>query len=169
MVKEKDKTDITGDRDVVQNRYELMFILEPGMISKKQQDILKSIKDTITSNGGNIFFEDLTWGERVFMYPIKKIESGFYVVLGFDAPGSAISEIEESLRIEPSVIRSLITAVPKEYKYVKYIDVKDHYDIFPEVKSVAKVGGSMRPMQPKKPVTIIPKAKNLEDILTEEI
>ena len=169
MVKEKAKTDITGDKDVVQKRYELMFILEPGMISKKQQDIVKSIKDTITSNGGNIFFEDLTWGERVFTYPIKKFESGFYGVFGFDVSGIAISEIEEALRIEPSVIRSLIIAVPKEYKYVKYIDVKDHYDIFPEVKSITKVGISpkVRAMQPKKPVTTA--TKNLEDILTEEI
>ena len=49
------------------------------------------------------------WGKRTLAYPIKKRETGYYVVARFKAEGKVLPEFERSLKLDDSVIRYLIS------------------------------------------------------------
>ena len=49
------------------------------------------------------------WGRRQLAYPIGPRENGYYVVARFDAESAGIPEYERALKLDPSVIRYLLT------------------------------------------------------------
>ena len=49
------------------------------------------------------------WGRRQLAYQIGPRENGYYVVARFDAETSGIPEYERALKLDPSVIRYLLT------------------------------------------------------------
>ena len=49
------------------------------------------------------------WGRRQLAYPIGPRENGYYVVARFDAETAGIPEYERALKLDPSVIRYLLT------------------------------------------------------------
>ncbi len=127
----KNEPVVQEKKEGIKKTYELMVILESGVADKKRSDTLDMIRNLITSNGGSIVFEDLTWGERLLMYPINKQDYGFYAVIGMEIGNQSIDEFNEVFRVDPSVLRHLITETPEDYKFVKYAEIKEHYDIFP--------------------------------------
>lgn len=48
------------------------------------------------------------WGKRTLAYPIKKRETGYYVVANFEADGEALPEFERALKLDDAVIRYLL-------------------------------------------------------------
>jgi ribosomal protein S18 len=48
------------------------------------------------------------WGARQLAYPIKKLQSGYYVVAQFRGAGDALPEFERLLRLDGEVIRYLL-------------------------------------------------------------
>ena len=49
------------------------------------------------------------WGRRQLAYPIGPRENGYYVVARFDAESGGIPEYERALKLDPGVIRYLLT------------------------------------------------------------
>lgn len=49
------------------------------------------------------------WGRRQLAYQIGPRENGYYVVARFDAESAGIPEYERALKLDPSVIRYLLT------------------------------------------------------------
>jgi len=48
------------------------------------------------------------WGKRTLAYPIKKHETGYYVVSKFDTAGPALPEFERAIKLDESVLRFLV-------------------------------------------------------------
>jgi small subunit ribosomal protein S6 len=48
------------------------------------------------------------WGKRTLAYPIKKHETGYYVVSKFDTAGTALPEFERAIKLDESVLRFLV-------------------------------------------------------------
>jgi len=48
------------------------------------------------------------WGKRTLAYPIKKHETGYYVVAKFDADGTALPEFERAIKLDDGVLRFLV-------------------------------------------------------------
>ncbi|HYC31392.1 MAG TPA: 30S ribosomal protein S6 [Gemmatimonadales bacterium] len=48
------------------------------------------------------------WGKRTLAYPIKKHETGYYVVAKFDADGTALPEFERAIKLDEGVLRFLV-------------------------------------------------------------
>ena len=48
------------------------------------------------------------WGKRSLAYPIKKHETGYYVVARFDAEPTALPEFERAIKLDESVMRFLV-------------------------------------------------------------
>jgi small subunit ribosomal protein S6 len=48
------------------------------------------------------------WGKRTLAYPIKKHETGYYVVAKFDADGAALPEFERAIKLDDGVLRFLV-------------------------------------------------------------
>ena len=50
------------------------------------------------------------WGKRTLAYPIKKHETGYYVVAKFEADTKALPEFERAIKLDESVLRFLVVA-----------------------------------------------------------
>lgn len=48
------------------------------------------------------------WGKRTLSYPIKKHETGYYVVAKFDADATALPEFERAIKLDEGVMRFLV-------------------------------------------------------------
>ena len=48
------------------------------------------------------------WGKRSLAYPIKKHETGYYVVARFDAEPTALPEFERAIKLDEGVLRFLV-------------------------------------------------------------
>ncbi len=48
------------------------------------------------------------WGKRTLAYPIKRKETGYYVVVQFEAPGTLLPEFERAIKLDEGVIRYLL-------------------------------------------------------------
>ena len=48
------------------------------------------------------------WGKRTLAYPIKKHETGYYVVAKFDTTADALPEFERAVKLDEGVLRFLV-------------------------------------------------------------
>jgi small subunit ribosomal protein S6 len=48
------------------------------------------------------------WGKRTLAYPVKKRETGYYVVAKFDADAAALPEFERAIKLDEGVLRFLV-------------------------------------------------------------
>jgi small subunit ribosomal protein S6 len=93
-------------------RYELMLVLRPDLADDKVQAILERTARAIAAGGGQIV-KQAPWGRRRLAYPIDHCREGSYYVLLFEAPATAIGELERGLLISEEVLRHLVTRVER--------------------------------------------------------
>ena len=48
------------------------------------------------------------WGKRTLAYPVKKHETGYYVVAKFEADPTALPEFERAIKLDEGVTRFLV-------------------------------------------------------------
>ena len=48
------------------------------------------------------------WGKRTLAYPIKKHDTGYYVVAKFEADATALPEFERAIKLDEGVLRFLV-------------------------------------------------------------
>jgi small subunit ribosomal protein S6 len=48
------------------------------------------------------------WGKRTLAYPVKKRETGYYVVAKFEADPPALPEFERAIKLDEGVLRHLV-------------------------------------------------------------
>jgi small subunit ribosomal protein S6 len=89
--------------------YEVVYIfdstLEEGQVNERLQrfhDLLKTPEHP----------EPVTalhhWGKRTLAYPIKRKETGYYVVAQFETAPTVLGEFERALKLDESLLRHLI-------------------------------------------------------------
>jgi len=93
-------------------RYELMLVLRPDLPDDKVQGTLERTARAIAAGGGQIV-KQAPWGRRRLAYPIDHHREGSYYVLLFEAPATAIAELERGLLISEEVLRHLVTRVER--------------------------------------------------------
>jgi small subunit ribosomal protein S6 len=54
------------------------------------------------------------WGKRTLAYPIKRRESGYYVVEQFETEPRLLAEFERAVKLEENVIRYLLVLNERE-------------------------------------------------------
>jgi small subunit ribosomal protein S6 len=93
-------------------RYELMLVLRPDLADDKVQASLERTARAIAAGGGQIV-KQAPWGRRRLAYPIDHHREGSYYVVLFEAPATAIAELERGLLISEEVLRHLVTRVER--------------------------------------------------------
>jgi small subunit ribosomal protein S6 len=76
-----------------------------------EEDVKKvfaAISDSVIKSGGAIKKEE-SWGKRQLVYPINKAKEGYYYKLEFTAPPSAIITLEGGYKLNPDILRVMIT------------------------------------------------------------
>ncbi len=96
--------------------YELVFVLKPTLTEEERKQIVDSVKELITSNGGEIYnFEE--WGRRELAYPIQKFNSAYYYLVNYKTENPELPILlERNLRLNEDVIRFLNFKIKPEKK-----------------------------------------------------
>lgn len=93
-------------------RYELMLVLRPDAPDERAQAVIDRSTRQITASGGEIV-KVAPWGRRRLAYQIDRYREGSYHIVVFEAPGTAIAELERSLLITEDVLRHLVVRVER--------------------------------------------------------
>jgi small subunit ribosomal protein S6 len=87
--------------------YEVVYILDPVLDESAVTTKLEKFHALATADGGEVSAVD-HWGARQLAYPIKKKNTGYYVVSQFTAAVSALPEFERLLKLDDEVLRYLL-------------------------------------------------------------
>lgn len=88
------------------NNYETVFILTPVLSADQTKEAVEKFTNMITENGGTIVNVE-EWGQRKLAYPIKKMSTGYYVFVEFDAEPTFVDTLEVNYRRDERVLRFL--------------------------------------------------------------
>lgn len=98
-------------------KYEGMFLLDTRQFAKGADEALEFVKGLIEKHGGKVI-ESGKWDERRLAYEINKQRRGLYLLFYYEAPSSAVREIERDCHLSESVLRVLTLAhegeIPKD-------------------------------------------------------
>jgi small subunit ribosomal protein S6 len=115
-------------------RYELMLVLRPDLADDKVQASLERTTRAIAAGGGQIV-KQAPWGRRRLAYPIDHHREGSYYVVLFEAPPTAISELERGLLISEEVRRHLVTRVERPVRAARGQEADGDMDVDVELPS----------------------------------
>lgn len=90
------------------NNYEGIFIIKHELNEEGVKKVFASISETVTKSGGTVVKEE-SWGKRQLVYPVKKAKEGYYYKLDFTAPAPAITVLEGHYKLDPDILRVMIT------------------------------------------------------------
>jgi small subunit ribosomal protein S6 len=88
-------------------RYELMLVFRPDAPDDRIAAIIDRTTRQMTADGGQIV-KVAPWGRRRLAYPIDRHREGAYHIVVFEAPTTAIAELERGLLITEEVLRHLV-------------------------------------------------------------
>jgi len=88
------------------NCYETLFVIKPTLTDEETNAQIERM-ETVLGNVDAQLQAVNRIGMRKLAYPVQKNERGYYVVMYYQAPGSAIAEIERNLRINEDILKFL--------------------------------------------------------------
>ena len=86
--------------------YETVFMSRQDLTEGQVNDITEKYSDVIKKDGGKILKTE-QWGLRTLAYKINKARKAHYTLVEFEAPGTAVIELERLLRLDEDILRSL--------------------------------------------------------------
>lgn len=89
--------------------YELLYIINPELGEEQLAAVIEKFNGILTKEGAEVTGVD-EWGKRKLAYEIdKKYREGFYVLVKFTGPSTAVDEADRLLKIDENVLRHMIT------------------------------------------------------------
>jgi len=97
---------ISGDIKPIDSmtQYEFMFIVDPSLREEENTELMKEIKDTLSTHGVTITNEDVWWTKRL-AYRINKSAVGFYALFDLEMDGKIIKKLSKDLNLQKSIWR----------------------------------------------------------------
>jgi len=92
-----------------------MLVMRPDTPDEQVDVVVDKATRSVTTSGGQIVKRS-PWGRRRLAYPIGQHREGSYHILLFDAPATAVLELERGLNISEDVMRHLVTRVERPAK-----------------------------------------------------
>lgn len=86
--------------------YEVVYIFDPALDEETINQKLKHFHTLLSLAGEEPKLNH--WGKRTLAYPIRKRDTGYYVVATFDADSAALPEFERAIKLDDGVIRHLV-------------------------------------------------------------
>jgi len=86
------------------NCYETLLVVKPTLSDEEIQAQISKTEEVIKKESGDILVRD-DMGMRRLAYPIQKQERGYYSIIYYKAPATAIAEIERQLRYNEEILR----------------------------------------------------------------
>lgn len=95
------------------SKYEVMYILRPTLDEAGKTEVMNTLHEVITSNGGSITNVD-DWGLKELAYAIDDMTKGYYVVITIEAEAACVAEFDRRSRIHNQVVRHMIVNLDKQ-------------------------------------------------------
>lgn len=95
-------------------QYETTFILMPDLDESERAKVKDRFKHIVEDQFGGSIVKVDEWGRRPLAYKIRKETQGYYVSTRFQAPGTAVAELERILRITDPVMKFLTVRLDDE-------------------------------------------------------
>jgi small subunit ribosomal protein S6 len=93
--------------------YESAILINAALDDEAIKTLIGRVKETITSNGGEILeIED--WGRKRLAYQIKKSKIGYYSIFRFNSLPDLIPKLERYYQLDESVLRYLTITLSKD-------------------------------------------------------
>ncbi len=89
-------------------KYEMLYLIDAAMADEARDALISKFEDVVKNLGGTVVSTD-KWGVKKLAYPINYKTDAFYVLMTFEAEGSAIRELDRIAGITDGVMRRLIT------------------------------------------------------------
>lgn len=90
--------------------YESIFIARQDVTPAQVEQMAAAFADVVKAQGGTVTKTE-QWGLRRLAHRMNKNRKGHYVLMNVDAPGSAIAELERTMKLHEDVLRFLTVAV----------------------------------------------------------
>jgi small subunit ribosomal protein S6 len=87
--------------------YEVVYIFDSALEEPAINERLARFHALIQQQGGEPP-QVSHWGKRTLAYPIRKHETGYYVVAKFETEGSLLPEFERAIKLDEGVLRFLV-------------------------------------------------------------
>jgi small subunit ribosomal protein S6 len=104
--------------------YESIFIVRPSLSDEDTSKLIDKLKGVIEKSATVLKFEK--WGKKKLAYEVKRERKGTFVYLNFQSKGDLISELEQSYRLEDSVIKFLTVRMEQPTAPASISEVPDH-------------------------------------------
>jgi small subunit ribosomal protein S6 len=95
--------------------YETVFIARQDLSDAQVKAITESCEKIIKDAKGKISKTE-NWGLRTLAYRINKNRKGHYVLIECEAPGTAVIEVERTLRLNEDILRYMTVRREKPSK-----------------------------------------------------
>ena len=89
-------------------KYEMFYLIDSAMAEEARDALIARFEDTVKNLGGKVLSTD-KWGVKKLAYLIGNMSDAFYVLMTFEADGSAIKELDRIAGITDGVLRRMIT------------------------------------------------------------
>jgi len=87
--------------------YELVVIFDPSLEEEAVDKELSKITSLLEKEKCEVSNVD-KWGIRKLAYPIKKQESGYYIIVYFNGKSGVISELDRINKINDKILRHMV-------------------------------------------------------------
>jgi small subunit ribosomal protein S6 len=93
--------------------YESAILINAALEDETIKSLVEKVKETITSNGGEIL-EVEDWGRKRLAYQVKKSKIGYYSIFRFNSLPDLIPKLERFYQLDESILRYLTITLSKE-------------------------------------------------------
>ena len=92
--------------------YEIAVVIDPQLTDSEIERFLHTLRQLFGKQEVSIEEEDI-WGRRPTAYQLKGHDEGYYAFFKVNMPGDKVASLEQSLKLNESVIRHLIVSEEK--------------------------------------------------------
>ena len=89
-------------------KYEMPYLIDSAMAEEARDALIARFEETVKNLGGTVLSTD-KWGVKKLAYLIGNKSDAFYVLMTFEADGSAIKELDRIAGITDGVLRRMIS------------------------------------------------------------
>ena len=107
--------------------YEVVYIFDPALDEETINQKLQHF-NTLVAQAGVEPPRYNHLGKRTLSYPIRKRDTGYYVVANFDAEPGALPEFELAIKLDEAVIRHLVVMNDEPPTPAQAAPVKPEYE-----------------------------------------
>jgi small subunit ribosomal protein S6 len=88
-------------------QYEVVYIFDSALEETAINEKLSRFNTLIQQSGADAP-QVSHWGKRTLAYPVKRHETGYYVVAKFETDPKALPEFERAIKLDGGVLRHLV-------------------------------------------------------------